>query len=205
MPAHRQNPVSHQICNNTLQLRLHRCLMCFNGMSEERTDYADLICTTEPEKPQRELLFPRDRARVSLSFCHFFFINPALNVSDKDLQRNFSRDIRAGWGHTMFQSTSRDDVCRWTKWFHLLAQWTVLLLDHWLRRAFTQDRECTLKMLVFLLLYITPGNKKKQQDGLHFSVNCSFWRPGCTVGYRIITKSILNFVPFSWLSFHSLS
>lgn len=46
-----------QICNNTLQLRLHRCLTCFNGMSEERTDYAGLICATKPEKPQRELPF----------------------------------------------------------------------------------------------------------------------------------------------------
>lgn len=42
---------------------------CFNGMSEERTDYADLIYATKPEKAQRELPFRWD---VPPSPCHFF-------------------------------------------------------------------------------------------------------------------------------------
>lgn len=47
-----------------------RCLTCFNGMSEERTD-ADLICPNKPEKPQRELPF-----REGLLLIFFFsFIN----------------------------------------------------------------------------------------------------------------------------------
>lgn len=76
-----------QICNNTLQLRLHRCLTCFNGMSEERTDYADLICATKPEKSQRELPFRQNCACVSLSFF-FLFQTPAFNVTNRDLQRD---------------------------------------------------------------------------------------------------------------------
>lgn len=88
------------------------------------------------------------------SSCHFFplFQTPALNVTNKDLQRNLSWNIRAGWGHMMFHSTGWD-VCRWTQWFHLLAQWAVLLLDHWLPRVLTGRSECTLRRLVFLLLY----------------------------------------------------
>lgn len=69
--AHRQNPVSHQICNNTLQLRLYRRLTCFNGMSEERTDYADVCNQTRP------LPFHSDRASVSLPFFFFFLETPS--------------------------------------------------------------------------------------------------------------------------------
>lgn len=45
----------------------HGCLTCFNGMSEERTDYADIICVNKPEKPQRELPF-HSGLRLSLFF-----------------------------------------------------------------------------------------------------------------------------------------
>lgn len=78
-------------------------------------------------------------------FCLFFFETPSFECH---WQRTFSTTtakIPAGWDHTLFQSTSRDDdVCRWTKRSH---------------DGLTQHSDWKLMMLVFLLLYITPGIK----------------------------------------------
>lgn len=118
---------------------------CFNRMSEERTDYADLICATKPEKAQRELAFRWD---MPPSPCHFFcFQTPSFECH---WQRPSARlQLRSQQGGT-------------TRCFTPPAEMTVVGEQNHLTRylnGLTQHSDWTLMMLVSLLLYITPARK----------------------------------------------